>query len=73
MENANLKGADLSYAIIDEAIFKNANLEGAILTEATLVGIKLSEVDLRNTVGLTWEQITSARYNATNGITATRA
>ncbi|RZS31193.1 pentapeptide repeat protein [Herbihabitans rhizosphaerae] len=56
--NANLAGADLTAASL-----AGARLSGANLTDAVLADADLSEADLTKTIGLTTEQIASARVD----------
>lgn len=57
---AVLRGADLTGANLVEANLMGVILERANLREANLKGAKLTSADLRNTRGLTIEQICSA-------------
>ena len=59
--DANLSGANLFGADLTEASLLNANLSGAILKDAKLNSANLKNADLTDTIGLTIEQVRSAR------------
>jgi uncharacterized protein YjbI with pentapeptide repeats len=68
LEGANLSGADLRGAQFDSSCLKNVNLRGAKLAGANLASASLERcrmqgVNLRETQGLTWEQISHAFIN----------
>ena len=52
--------ADLRNAVLGSAILVNADLSYAKLHKATLIDANLSGADLRTSIGLTWEQISTA-------------
>jgi len=58
LENVNFQLADLK-----EADFSNCDLSGVDLTDADLTGTKLLGANLLKTIGLTKEQVRSARVN----------
>jgi hypothetical protein len=67
---ANLNFADLTGANLTGANLGGAYLQGAKLTGANLTGADLSGVDLRGPVGLTSEQVASARVAKTTRLPA---
>jgi Pentapeptide repeats (8 copies) len=52
--------ADLRNAVLGSAILVNADLSYAKLHKATLIDTNLTGADLRTSIGLTWEQISTA-------------
>jgi len=60
LSGADLKNADLENANLEGAHLKKANLSGANLLGANLSGADLSGADLRETIGLTVEQLVQA-------------
>jgi Pentapeptide repeats (8 copies) len=52
--------ADLRNALLGSAILVNADLSYAKLHKATLIDANLAGADLRTSMGLTWEQISTA-------------
>lgn len=70
LTEASLRGADLTGALLQGADLTGASLRGADLTGATLkdavlAGADLTGADLTGVVGLTREQLASARHDAT--------
>ena len=70
LQGANIGGTNLSRAILIDADLRNANLisadlRGADLTGADLQGADFRCADFRNAVGLTQEQVNSARTDET--------
>jgi uncharacterized protein YjbI with pentapeptide repeats len=69
LSDAHLEGADLSGAWLERANLTDAHLEGADLSgawliEADLSGARLKGAVLRQTIGLTQEQLDAARGDA---------
>lgn len=58
---ANLAEANLSKANLREAILEEANLRGANLTDCILTGADLQQANLEGVIGLTVQQIKSAK------------
>ena len=66
LEQASLAGAHMEKAFVggarlDGAILKDARLEQAYLNGARLEGANLLGADLKDVIGLTWEQIKTAK------------
>ncbi len=75
LKGAGLKGANLAFANLEGANLDGACLEKATLTKANFSGVSLVETDLTNTDlsqvrGLTPDQLTSARGNASTQLPA---
>jgi uncharacterized protein YjbI with pentapeptide repeats len=60
LQGASLEGTSLHGASLEGANLNSANLQGASLFEARLEGADLTGADLRETLGLTWEQLQGA-------------
>ncbi|MEU7306311.1 pentapeptide repeat-containing protein [Streptomyces sp. NPDC007206] len=57
LTSADLRHACLARACLDQALMARADLRGALLSEATLLGADLSGADVRDTTGLTAQQL----------------
>ncbi len=75
LSGANLESANLAFANLEGANLDGACLEKATLTKTNFSGVSLVETDLTNTdlsqvLGLTLDQLTSARGNASTQLPA---
>ena len=75
LKGAGLKGANLAFANLEGANLDGASLKKATLTQANFSGVSLVETDLTDTdlsqvLGLTPDQLTSARGNASTQLPA---
>ncbi len=65
LHRGNLEGADLTGAQLERADLSSAHLQRAIVYVANLEDADLDMADLTDTIGLSWDQLKSAR--ATEG------
>jgi uncharacterized protein YjbI with pentapeptide repeats len=61
LQEVHLKGANLWQAHLEGADLQQADLEGAILRDAHLEGANLAEANLKEALGLTVEQLATAK------------